>query len=72
MAQTIHLVWRWQYQAYRRIFKKEQQGKERADYGKYLIKNIAKETEVIKDSMVLEFLALERKPHVMRKTCRAP
>ena len=28
-----------------RIFKKEQQGKERADYGKYLIKNLAKEIE---------------------------
>lgn len=29
----------------RRIFEKEQQGKERADYGKYLIKNLAKEIE---------------------------
>lgn len=28
-----------------RIFEKEQQGKERADYGKYLIKNLAKEIE---------------------------
>lgn len=29
----------------RRIFEKEQQGKKRADYGKYLIKNLAKEIE---------------------------
>ena len=29
----------------RRIFEKEQQGKERADYGKYLIRNLAKEIE---------------------------
>ena len=28
-----------------RIFEKEQQGKERADYGKFLIKNLAKEIE---------------------------
>lgn len=28
-----------------RIYEKEQQGKERADYGKYLIKNLAKEIE---------------------------
>ena len=29
----------------KRIFKEEQQGKERADYGAYLIKNLAKELE---------------------------
>ena len=29
----------------KRIFEKEQQGKERADYGKFLIKNLAKEIE---------------------------
>lgn len=29
----------------KRIFKEEQQGKERADYGEYLIKNLAKELE---------------------------
>lgn len=29
----------------RRIFEEEQQGKERADYGTYLIKNLAKEIE---------------------------
>ena len=29
----------------RRIFEEEQQGKERADYGTYLIKNLAKELE---------------------------
>ena len=31
----------------KRIFEKEQQGKERADYGKFLIKNLAKEIEPI-------------------------
>ena len=31
----------------KRIFEKEQQGKERADYGKYLIKNLSKEIEPI-------------------------
>ncbi|MFZ4726455.1 MAG: DUF1016 N-terminal domain-containing protein [Paludibacter sp.] len=28
-----------------RIFNEEQQGKERADYGKYLLRNLAKEIE---------------------------
>ena len=29
----------------KRIFEKEQQGKERAEYGTYLIRNLAKEIE---------------------------
>lgn len=33
------------WQLGRRIFEEEQQGKERADYGSYLIKNLAKQLE---------------------------
>lgn len=48
-AKAVHSVDFCRVQMYwtigKRIFEKEQRGKERADYGKFLIKNLAKEIE---------------------------